>query len=183
MDLAIIEAIKVKSDIKMIQSCCNKIQKKLNLKSQKDLVNVSDLILLLYIYDMYDEAKAVGDIVQQVHFSGNHTLWTQIKFIRYIKARILKELNETEELAELLNEVESLLDESLFENQAGFLSLYDRNVRSSEENGFKAQARDWKMLKLKCMIMYNEIENFPLNKEKLNEDILSLKVELRSIIK
>lgn len=183
MDLTIIEEIKARSEIKIIQRYCNKILKKLSFKSCNDLENVSDLMILLYIFDMYDEAKLVGDIVNEVTFNGDYDLWTQIRFIRYIKARILKELGEFEQIEQLLKDITSLLNPSLYENQAAFLDYYDENIEGLEKLGFKSAVRDWKLLKLKVMIMYYEIENFPLDKETLNNDIIALKEELKTICK
>ena len=46
--------------------------KKLSFKSVRDIENVADLALWLYIYDYYDYALKVCDLIKDVPFTGNY---------------------------------------------------------------------------------------------------------------
>lgn len=183
MDVSLIEEIKKNSDVKLIKRCCDRILKKFNLKSVRDLGNVSDLVCLLYIFDKYEYAKLVGSLLDEIHFEGNYDIWSNVKDVRFINARILREQGQNDKIEDLLKEVNQQLKPELFQNQADFLNTYDINIINSEKNNYKSEARDWKILKLKMMIQFYEIKEFPLNKEKLNYNIIELKQELKSIVK
>ena len=59
MDLTIIEELRDSTNIKLIQSDCNRILKKLSIGSIKDLGKVKHLIDVLYICDLYEDAISV----------------------------------------------------------------------------------------------------------------------------
>lgn len=183
LDLSIIKEIEECSTVKLIKKYCSKILKKFSVKSKNDMNNLSDLVTLLYVFDMYDEVKKVCEIMKDIEFDGNYTLWSHVEFIRFTTTRILKEQNRLEEVDSILSEVNALLDPTLFKNEATCLELYDKNIANAEQFNFKSEARDWKLLKLKKMINFLEIEDFPLNKENLAENITLLKNELKNSIK
>ena len=87
----IIENIMGTVNKKKIQSLCKKILKKYSFKSKNDLVNVSDLATWLYIYEYYDEAIAVCDLLLDLEFTGNYTIWWHADYTACLKARILRE--------------------------------------------------------------------------------------------
>lgn len=79
-----------------------------NFKSKNDLVNVSDLATWLYIYEYYDEAIAVCDLLLDLEFTGNYTIWWHADYTACLKARILREKNITDGRKELLERVKSI---------------------------------------------------------------------------
>ena len=97
----IIENIMGTVNKKKVQSLCKKILKKCSFKSKNDLVNVSDLATWLYIYEYYDEAIAVCDLLLDLEFTGNYTIWWHADYIACLKARILREKNITDGRKEL----------------------------------------------------------------------------------
>lgn len=104
----IIENIMGTVNKKKVQSLCKKILKKCSFKSKNDLVNVSDLATWLYIYEYYDEAIAVCDLLLDLEFTGNYTIWWHADYIACLKARILREKNITDGRKELLERVKNI---------------------------------------------------------------------------
>lgn len=60
------------------------------------------MVVWLYIYDHYDEAIEVCDIIKDVPFTGNHTLWDNIDGALCVKARILRERGDIEQWQEII---------------------------------------------------------------------------------
>mgnify|MGYP005949988755 FL=1 len=87
----IIENIMGTVNKKKVQSLCKKILKKCSFKSKNDLANVSDLATWLYIYEYYDEAIAVCDLLLDLEFTGNYSIWWHADYTACLKARILRE--------------------------------------------------------------------------------------------
>ena len=59
-------------DKKQVKTTCKRVMKKLSFKSVRDIENVADLALWLYIYDYYDYALQVCDLIKDVPFTGNY---------------------------------------------------------------------------------------------------------------
>ena len=59
-------------DKKQVKTTCKIVMKKLSFKSVRDIENVADLALWLYIYDYYDYALKVCDLIKDVPFTGNY---------------------------------------------------------------------------------------------------------------
>ena len=95
---------------KNIQSLTKKLLKKCNLKSMKDIENLQDLALWLYIYNYYDEAIQICNLVQDVEFDGNYTFWNYIDSLHCIKARILREKGMRSDAKKLIKFVNTYRD-------------------------------------------------------------------------
>lgn len=87
----LLEKILNKVEKKKVQSLCKKILKKCSFKSKVDLVNINDLATWLYIYGCFDEAVAVCDLITDLEFTGNYTLWDCTDNALCLKARIMRE--------------------------------------------------------------------------------------------
>ena len=171
----LLNSIQDKTSCKLVKRNCKKIAKKLSFKSEKDTGLVTELAVLLYILDMYNEAIDVCDLLSDVEFTGNYTLWSNIEDARTLKIRILKEQNSNINTNIILNTIIPYLHPELYYNQVKCLELYDRNIKSTNYIG-------WKLLKLEKMIYYLEIPDFPIDRETTNEEIIKLKNELKNLI-
>lgn len=75
----IIQSIMDTVEKKYVQSYCKKILKKCSFKSANDMQNLADLADWLYVYGYYEEVLKIAEIVKDVQFTGNYTLWDNIK--------------------------------------------------------------------------------------------------------
>lgn len=162
----LIEHIMETVDKKRVQSNCKRILKKCSFKSSKDLSNVTELALWLYIYGFYDEAIRVCDLIKDVPFTGNYTLWDNVDVALCIKARILREQGKQEESKEIIRLVNEHRHPELYINGVKwFTETLDINIESNLKENFKAGAREWRLIKLKVAIKYKEAGKFPLPDE------------------
>lgn len=184
MDLTIIENLRDTTEIRMIKSNCNKILKKLSFNSQRDISNVTELTLLLYIFDMEEEALEVANILKDVEFNGNYTLWDYVADARAIAVRILRGKGLSKEADEIMESIIPHLSPELYENQKDILtSIYERNISIVRQQNWKSDVRDWKLIKLEKMICYFEAPGFPIDKDEFDKEIMELKEELRTLVK
>lgn len=103
----IIQEIMDKVDKKNVQSNCKKLLKKCKFKSTVDMEYLQDLGIWLYIYGHYEEAIKVCNIIKEIQFDGNYTLWFHIDTLYCIKARILREhgdITESKEIIKFINQ-------------------------------------------------------------------------------
>ena len=64
---------------------------------------LSGVVIWLYICEMYDEIFKIVELIKDVKFTGNYTLWDNFDTIYCFKARILRERGELEEAKEIIN--------------------------------------------------------------------------------
>lgn len=184
MELKCIEEIRESTDIKEVKSCCNRVLKKLSFKSVNDLKNLSELAMLLYIYDRFDDALSIAEIVKDVNFTGNYTVWSEIEVIRAVAIRILRENSKNSEAYKILITLMPYFKPELYHNQKEMLTtIYDRNIIHAKENISKSIAISWMFVKFGLMIVYYETPEFPVDKKQFNEEIVELKNELKQMIK
>lgn len=174
----LIEYIMETVNKKCVQSNCKRILKKCSFKSSKDLNDVTELALWLYIYGFYDESIRVCDLIKDVPFTGNYTLWDNVDVALCIKARILREQGkeESKEIIRLVNEHRH--PELYINGLEWFTETLDKNIESNLKDNFKSAAREWRLIKLKFAIKYREAGEFPLSDEYF-EDVIK---ELISIL-
>lgn len=174
----LIEHIMETIDKKCIQSDCKRILKRCSFKSSKDLCNVTELALWLYIYGFCDEAIRVCDLIKDVPFTGNYTLWDNVDVALCIKARILREQGkeESKEIIQLVNKHRH--PELYINGLEWFTETLDKNIESNLKDNYKSDAREWRLIKLKFAIKHREAGKFPLSDEYF-EDVIK---ELISIL-
>ena len=184
MNLDIIKTIKETTENRRIRSYCNKILKKLSLNSSLDVANVTELTVLLYVFDLYDEAVKVAEILDDLEFTGNYTIWNNAEPAKLIAVKILRQNGEYDRAEGIMEVIKPHLHPELYENQRDSLhEFYDRNMGIAEKHGWKAEARDYKLKKLEVMLYFSQIPDFPMDKQQLEKDIAALKAELKTIVK
>ncbi len=166
MDMSeLIQRIVSTVDKKYVQRNCKIMLKKLSFKSVNDLGNVTELAVWLYIYGLYDEALEVCDIIKDVPFTGNYTLWEAVDKALCIKARILREQGKIEESSEIIEYVNRYRHPNLYENGVQwFTETLEVNIAS---NLGTVNGRQWRLLKLETAIQYREAGKFPISDESL----------------
>lgn len=178
----IIELIMQKVTVKYIQRDCKKLLKHFSKKSSKDIGVVAELTTLLYAFGLYEDALKVCDMIENMVFTGNYTIWTNVVNARLVAVRIHREVGNTEKSNELLRSISSTFDPSLYINQKKCLDLYDDNIRFAKERKDKANANSWLLLKYEFMIRFYEIPDFPIDKNNLNEEIEKTTQEVRKLL-
>ena len=144
-------------DKRTVQSNCKKIIKKCSFKSDKDLGNVTELAVWLYVYSYYEYAAAVCDILKDVKFTGNYTLWGNVDSALCLKARILREQGKANESAAIIRFINEYRNPDLYENLVKwFTETLDKNIYACLESNTKADAKSWRLLKLESAIKYKE---------------------------
>ena len=184
MDLTLIETLEKTTGIKGIKRDCKGILKKLSFKSEVDLSNVEDLVVQLYIFDMYEEALEAAKLLDDVVFTGDYTLFSRVIGTRAVAIKILYEQGRFKEGDSIFNTYSDTIDPEVYENLKYLLGIYDANIKAAiEEMNSKSSARGWKKVKLSQMIQYFIDPDFPIDKQQLEQDINELKNELRAEIK
>lgn len=167
-------------DKKCVQSNCRRILKKCSFKSGKDLNNITELAVWLYVYGFCKEAIAVCDIVKDIPFTGNYTLWDNVDTALCLKARILREQGNNIKSSEIVDLVNEHRHPELYGNGVGwFTETLDKNIKSNLEDNFKSGAREWRMIKLEKAISYREAGGYPLSDGYL-EDVIKEMIDILS---
>ncbi len=179
MDLSIINEIANKCSVEAILRNCKKINKRFSLKSAKDTGCVAELVILLYICNMFEDAIKVCDLLNEIKFNGNYTLWDNVVNARLVKSRIFRDLGKEDEAYELIEEVMVHEIQELWNNQVACLNLYDKNITEANERNSNKDILSWQLIKYEMMIRFAELPSFPLDKEKLNNEIRELTIVLR----
>ena len=181
-NLEIIELIMQKVTVKYIQRDCKKLLKHISKKSSKDIGIVAELTTLLYAFGMYEEALKVCDLIEDMVFTGNYTIWDNVVNARLIAVRIHRELGNPEKSNELMRSISSTFKPSLYMNQKKCLDLYDDNIRFAKERNDKPNPNSWLLLKYEFMIRFYETPDFPIDKNNLNEEIEKTTQEIRKLL-
>lgn len=160
---------------KAVQSLCKKLLKKCNFKSAKDVGEILELALWLYLYGYNEESVLVCELVKDVEFNGNYTLWDCVDHLYCIKARILREHGATEESEKLMNYINQYRKPELYKNGVShFTTTIEENIQSNLKSNSKSVARSWRLLKLELAIAYREAGRYPLPDEALEKVIKDL---------
>lgn len=180
----IIQKIRDTVDKKQVQSYCKKILKKCSFKSAKDLENLSGLVIWLYVYKCYDEVLMVFDLVKDIEFAGNYTLWDEIDTIYCFKARILRERGCEQEANEIINFVNQYRNPRLYQNLVDwFQNTLELNIKNAtEQYKSKAQEISWREVKLESAVKYREAGQFPISDDEF-EKIIDAQIEVLSKVK
>lgn len=174
-----IEAILEKTDRKRVISFCKKVLKKCSFTAWNDLRNLGDLAAWLYVYGEYEDALKVCDIVKDVSFTGNYTLWEEVDMLLCIKARILREAGEQQQAEELVRFINRYRTPSLYPNLVPwFTETLDANIREAVEVvKSKASERDHRKFKMMQAIKFREPGNSPFSDEEL-EAIIHTQIDI-----
>jgi len=178
----ILDDIENKYKKKIITRDCNKLKKKFSIKSAKDLGVLTELIILLYIFNGDAEALELNELIANISFSGNYTIWTKIVNARLTIARIYREQGKTEKAEAIIDEILPTMKEELYLNQKKCLELYDSNIAEAKERNSKTDMIGWGLIKFEMMVRFSELPNFPIDKNQLDSDIELMKSELIEII-
>ena len=139
----IIEKIINKVDKKKVQSCCKKILKKCSFGSTRDLDNVTELATWLYIYGYYKEAIEVCEILKNVKFTGDYSIWWRVEYCYCLKARILREKGILEGRQELLEIINSHRNSELYDNLVEwYRTTLNENIQGEIERAIEGVTKE-----------------------------------------
>lgn len=168
-----IKRIEASIDSKKVQSLCRKILKKCSFKSNSDLSNITELASWLYIYGYPVEAIAVCDLLKDMEFTGNYSLWDKADYAMCLKARILREQGQPAEREELIYKVNEHRHPELYSNSVNwYRDTLNRNINS--DSGINTKT-GWLLTKFMYAVRYREAGGHPIPDEEFDKDISSLK--------
>lgn len=169
------------TDKKNIHYYCRKLLKKCSFKSTKDMRNLSGLVIWLYIYEMYDEIFNIVELIKDVKFTGNYTLWDEFDTIYCFKARVLRNRGELEEAREIIDFVNQYRAPHLYCNLVDwFNETLEINIRAAiEEAHSKSREISWREVKLLCAVKWREAGQFPIPDDEF-EKIIHEQIEILS---
>lgn len=169
---------------KKVQSYCKKVLKKCSFKSSKDMKNLSGLVIWLYVYKFYDEVISICELIKNVEFAGNYTLWDEFDTIYCFKARILRERGEVQKAQEIIDFVNQYRNPRLYPNLVPwFQNTLELNIKNAKEQ-FSSKSRElsWREVKLESAVKYREAGQFPISDEEL-ELVISEQIAILSMEK
>ena len=167
-----IKRIEASIDRKKVQSLCKKILKKCSFRSTADLSNVTELASWLYIYGYNDEAIAVCDLLKDLEFTGNYSLWDKEDYTMCLKERILREQGQLTESKELIDKVNEHRHPELYGNSVNwYRETLNKNINS--DSGINTKT-SWMMTKLINAVRYREAGGHPIPDEEFDKDISEL---------
>jgi hypothetical protein len=176
----IISDILDRIDKKTVQRAGKRILKKCSFKSSKDLSNIKELAIWLYVYGYYEDAIKVCNLVENEEFTGNYTIWDIIDACLCLKARILRINGDTERADNIIKRVNEYRHPELYPNGLKwYTETVNYNIESNLRDGYKAAAREWMLIKLSHAISYHEAGGYPLGDSILEHDIENLVAELK----
>ena len=126
----IFEEISEKYEYKLIKSVCRALAKKCSYKSSKDMSALTELIDLMYLYRDHKMAVTLYNIIENVEFSGNYTVWDEILYAKWTIVRIYRETNQAEKYEKQLKSVMEYENAALYENRKRNLRAYGENYVS-----------------------------------------------------
>lgn len=179
MNLTIISDIAQKYSEEIIQKNCKLIQKKISIKSANDLGHITELVTALYICNKYDDAIKVCDLLNDIDFNGNYTLWDNVENARLVKVRILRNSRKEDEADKIIEALMTHESINLWKNQVQCLTLYDKNISEAKQRKSSKDIISWQLIKYEMMIRFVELPGFPVDKAFLNSEICNLSEELR----
>lgn len=179
-----IQKIMDTTDKKKVQSYCKKVIKKCSFKSAKDMKNLSGLVIWLYVYNYYDEIISVCELIENVEFTGNYTLWDEFDTIYCFKARVLRESGEIQAAQEVIEYVNQYRNPHLYPNLIyWFHNTLELNIKNAiEQSNSKSSEISWREVKLGNAIKYREAGQFPISDDEL-EKVIDDQIEVLSKVK
>lgn len=181
-DFSIINELIESSEIKLIKSDCKKLVKKFSKKSSKDLGVLAELVTILYVYEKYDDLLQAAELVADVEFTGNYTLWDNIVSIRLISIKVLKKLGKHEEANKVLKGLLPMLSPHLYVERRESLKLFDQNIEAAKRNNWSKEIMGWTLIKYEELLKFSEMPGFPINKWKLEREIKKMTEEVKVLL-
>lgn len=168
----VIERIMNSVDRKKVQSCCKMILKKCSFKSKNDLANVTNLATWLYIYGYYEEAIGVCDLLREIEFAGNYSIWWEVEYALCLKARILREQGILKDREKLLEKINEHRHPELYENGVDwYRTTLNENICGEVEDSPRTLGYGWRIIKIKHAIGDREAGGNPIPDEEFDNDI------------
>ena len=165
--------IEASIDRKKVQSLCKKILKKCSFRSTADLSNITELASWLYVYGYNDEAIAVCDLLKDLEFTGNYSLWDKADYTMCLKARILREQGQLPQREELIDKINEHRHPELYGNSVNwYRDTLNKNINS--DSGINTKT-GWMLTKFMYAVRYREAGGHPIPDEEFDKDISNLK--------
>ena len=180
--MEIFEEISEKYENKRIKSTCKALAKKCSCKSSKDMSTLTELIDLMYLYRDFEMAVSLYNIIENVEFSGNYTVWDEILYAKWTVVRIYRETNQAEKYEKQLKSVMEYENAALYENRKRNLRAYEEDIRIAKAQKASRSMIGWMLVKYKVMIKCFENPEFPMDKAKLGQEIAEMERELRQLL-
>lgn len=180
--MEVFEEISGKYECKRIKSVCKALAKKCSCKSSKDMSVLTELIDLMYLYRDFEMATALYNIIKNVAFSGNYTIYDEILYAKWTVVRIYRETNQTEKYEKLLKSVMAYENAALYDNRKRNLKLYEEDIQLAKAQKATRSMIGWMLIKYKVMIKCFENPEFPMDKEKLGQEIAKMETELKQLL-
>lgn len=178
----LIERIMGTVEKKKVQGLCKKILKKCSFKSKVDLSNVISLALWLYVYECFDDAIAVCDLLTDLEFTGDYTLWDYTDYALCLKARIMREQGNFEGREMLLQKVNEHRHPELYANLLDwYKTTLNKNIASDDEYHSPKTYAGWRLVKLRFAIQHKEAGGYPISDEEFENDIQEMIHVLKQI--
>lgn len=125
---------------------------------------------------------AICDLLDDIYFDGDYTLWEVVEEVRLLKARILRSRGEKNDAALIIENIMIHEHPDLWMNQKKCIPLYEENAETAKTYSSKVGEYGWKIMKYRILIMFNELPSFPIDKIATEKEILSLGDELRGML-
>lgn len=183
MDLSIIDDIKGKYTQKIIKRNCNRILKKCSPKSSVDLSYILELTTVLYTLGAYEDVIKVSNILDDISFDGNYTLWSNVRKTRLIKYKVLQDKGLKKEAQDILDTIMRFEHMELWENQIEILEICDVNIAEAQKYGLKREELFQKIFRIGEMIRFLSLPGFPIKKNKITSELTDAIIDLRSLLK
>ena len=180
--MEVFEKILKKYENKRIKNDCKALMKKCSFKSSKDMNILVELIDLMYIYRDFEMAVELYNIIEKVEFTGNYTIWDEILYAKWTIVRIYRETNQIEKYEQLIDSVMEYENEALYDNRKTGLKLYDEHIRNARDLKANKSMIGWMLVKYKIMIKCFENPKFPIDKIKLDKEIVEMEMKLKNIL-
>ena len=142
---------------------------------------LSGLVLWLYVYEMYDEIFKIVELIKDVKFTGNYTLWDEFDEIYSFAARVLREQGELEKSKKIIDFINQYRVPELYPNIIKwFTETLELNINNFIVNyPSKSGEIAWREVKFGCAVKYREAGQFPISDDEL-EKIIHEQMEILS---
>ena len=143
---------------KPIRAALRKCLRKLSLKSSRDLANLSDLGLWLYVYGYAEPALAVCEIANTIEFAGDFVVWTPVETLLLLGARLQRAQGRRAKAAAYAKKVAAPMaaHTEALRRRLSFDWLSDASIARCLRKGDLRAANAWRFSDLGSLFLMSE---------------------------